>query len=266
LIFLAFVIPLAVYSLILAHLNRHAHPVMVPGPWDFAGLLLAASGLLLFVGPAILTAIYEHWRLAWLLGRVHFLQHLGENWYFWVGLWTAYFVFIVAGAAWMLLRERTKTSIYNINPDAFTEALAQVCERLALESHCEGKQVVLRFRQNDKSNGLVSVAQHAPANNSGTTGPGGRAASWQAEKEAQQWAVLDLDPFPTMRHVTLRWQCSGGLIRQQVEEELATALTRIWTQDNRVSAWFMAIALCLLALAFFVLLAMAALQIIRLTR
>ena len=49
-ILLAFVI-LAIYLLILGAINRRQHPLMVYGPWDFAGVLFAASGFLLFGGP-----------------------------------------------------------------------------------------------------------------------------------------------------------------------------------------------------------------------
>src|ERR1700758_3195552 len=55
LIFLAlFFFPIALYCLILGMINRRPHPVMVSGSWDFFGLLLAASGLLLFGGPTVL--------------------------------------------------------------------------------------------------------------------------------------------------------------------------------------------------------------------
>ena len=36
-------------------------PLFVPGPWDFAGILFAASGFLLAGGPALLSSRSETW-------------------------------------------------------------------------------------------------------------------------------------------------------------------------------------------------------------
>ncbi len=261
LIFLAFVVPLAIYSLILTYLNRQAHPAMVPGPWDFAGVLLAGSGLLLFIGPAILTALYEHWRLAWLLGRVHFLHNLGENWYFWMAVWAAYFLAIVALAGWMLWRQRMRTSIYNVQPDAFMEVFLQVCDRLDLETRCSGQNIVLRARlEGEKAGELV----RAPSQESGAMAVGEPDAAWRAETDAGGWAAVQVDAFPVMRHVTLHWQAGSDLIRQQAETELATALTHVWTRDNPVGGWFLTLTVCFLAVMFLVLLALAVLQVMRL--
>jgi hypothetical protein len=46
----ALALPLAVYLLVLAWINRGRRALMVSGPWDFAGILFAASGFLLFGG------------------------------------------------------------------------------------------------------------------------------------------------------------------------------------------------------------------------
>jgi hypothetical protein len=268
LILLAFVVPLAVYSLILAYLNRHPHPVMVPGPWDFAGVLLAGSGLLLVGGPAILTSIYEQWRLAWLLGRIRFFQNLGENWYFWVGLWVGYFVFIVVGASWVLWRQRTKTSIYNVHPDVFMEVFLQACDRLDFDVLCSGHHLVLRVRPVDgKAAALPTPAdQHALAHDPAMATEGTRAVAWQVETTAREWAALDWDPFPAMRHVTLHWNNRSAAIRQDVEEELARALTHVWTPGNPVGGWFLSIGLSLFAVILFTLLGLAVIQVLRLMR
>ena len=40
-------------------INRRRHPTLVGGSWDFLGVLLAASGLLLIGGPALLSFLYD---------------------------------------------------------------------------------------------------------------------------------------------------------------------------------------------------------------
>src|SRR5205085_2052882 len=110
-----------------------------------------------------------------------FFQSLGENWYFWVGLWVGYFVFIVVGAGLLLWRQRTKTSIYNVQPDAFMEAFLQVCEALDLELVSSGQHFALRSRQNaEKADGLVSASQHVSTSDSVGTPQQAPSLSWQA--------------------------------------------------------------------------------------
>ena len=67
-ILLAFLLPFSIYLLLLGNLNRRPHPVLVPGTWDFAGVLFAASGFLLVVGPAVISSGSEGWRMFWLFG------------------------------------------------------------------------------------------------------------------------------------------------------------------------------------------------------
>jgi hypothetical protein len=52
--FIVSLFPLAVYCLILAGINRRDRPLVVRGVWDFAGVLAALSGILLWTGPVLL--------------------------------------------------------------------------------------------------------------------------------------------------------------------------------------------------------------------
>src|SRR5438876_961395 len=202
LIFLAFVVPLAVYCLVLSAINRRRHPVVVPGPWDFAGVLFAAAGFLLLGGPAILTGTYEQWRLTWLLGRTRYLQGIGENWNFWITLWFLYFVSIAACSALVLWRRRAQTSIYNIEPAVFEEVLIQVLDRLGLEWLHQGpRRVLLRFREPPFGNAGSVMDPILVPRHSQPTCP---------------WVTLAVEPFPTMRHVTLHWLCPDEAIRLEV--------------------------------------------------
>src|SRR5207253_8850992 len=69
LIIVAYLLPLAVYCLVLGFINRRRHPLMVAGAWDFAGLLFAASGFLAFGLPGLLSGFTERGRSAALFGR-----------------------------------------------------------------------------------------------------------------------------------------------------------------------------------------------------
>src|SRR5262245_51729153 len=46
--------PLALYFLFLAWLHQRPQPTLMPGRWDFVGVLVALSGFLLVGGPGVL--------------------------------------------------------------------------------------------------------------------------------------------------------------------------------------------------------------------
>src|SRR5215468_3962216 len=124
--FLLFIFPVAIYGLVLSHLNRGRHPVLVRGTWDFAGVLLGASGFLIVGAPAILNGLYQDRRLAWARGELHLLPDIGgADWYVWVALWVGYYAAVVGGAAYLLWQRRLKLSIYNIDTEALDQALAE---------------------------------------------------------------------------------------------------------------------------------------------
>ena len=132
-ILLLFFFPVAVYLLVLGGINRRRYPLMVSGVWDFIGVLFAASGFLLFGGPAILSSMNERTRGFWLLGRDGLAQANPEgNWQLWVFLSLLYFGLVVLGAGFMLWRSRSLTSIYNVEPAVVEHLLEQVLTRLRL--------------------------------------------------------------------------------------------------------------------------------------
>jgi hypothetical protein len=276
LIFLAFVVPLAVYFLVLSVINGRRHPVCVPGSWDFVGVLFAASGFLLLGGPAILTGIYEQWRLSWLLGQTRYLQGIGENWSFWISLWLLYFAVIGGVSAFVLWRRRAQTSIYNIEPAVFTDVLTQVLDRLGLESVRNGpRRLLLRFREpplgslgrmmdpipvrhRAQAAGTPVLAKHSPQHTA--------VKAQGAPTSASPWTELTVEPFPAMHHVSLHWLGHQEAIRLEVETELAKALAQVPPRQNPVAGWFLLLSLGLFFLAFLVLLVLLALRILRLPR
>jgi hypothetical protein len=124
---LACLLPPAVYCLALASLNHRPRPTVVPGPWDFLGVLLATSGFLIFGGPAVLSALHEG-----LQPRGRFVELRGYDgsagW--WPALWLVYFVIVVTGVAWVLWRRRLVTSVYNVDADRFPQWFGQLLDRL----------------------------------------------------------------------------------------------------------------------------------------
>jgi hypothetical protein len=225
--FLAYLIPPAIYFMVLALRNRRRHPVIISGPGDFAGILFAISGLLLFGGPAILNAVYEQWRISRLLGRTSLLNGVGDSWYFWIGLWLLYFAVVIGGSLWMLRRRRSQSSIYNIEPGDFAPILMRALERLGLPwSRGPGGRIILGVK----------------------TGPGTNLAVREA-KEQRQIVAIAVEAFYPLRHVTLHWQGDCGVIRAAVEDELAITLQQASTPDNRTSNWFLSISLLLFLLA-----------------
>src|SRR5262245_56643588 len=110
--------PIAVYLSILGWINRRSRGLLLSGSWDFAGILLAASGFLLFGGPALLDSLSQTdaWRGLWVLGRREdglFEERFGGGR---IILFAGYFFLVVAGSAWVLWRRRRLTALYNVDP------------------------------------------------------------------------------------------------------------------------------------------------------
>jgi hypothetical protein len=259
LIFLAFVVPLALYFLVLAYVNRSRHPIMVSGPWDFAGVLLAVSGFVILGGPAILTGLHEQWRMSWLLGQTRFLQGLGENWLFWVGLWGFYFVAVVYGAAFLLWRRRQQTSIYNIEAAVFEEVLTQVLDRLGFE-WVRGRPFRFFVRPRDEA-----TIETYPVPEQGL--PRFKSTAPVVDLMPGVYkAAIDVEVFAAMHHLTLHWLGETHEVRLEIEAELGKALTQVHSRENPASAWFMSLAILLLLAAFLGLLGLVALRVFRLLR
>jgi hypothetical protein len=277
LIFLAFIVPLALYFLMLAHLNRSQHPVLVSGPWDFVGVLFAASGFLLLGGPAVLTGLHEQWRLSWLLGQTRFLDGVGENWYFWVGLWGVYFFAVVGGASYLLWARRAQSSIYNIDRTTLDEVLALVLERLGYE-WVRGRTGRIFLRPGKSTAGAalettVQPLEKSPTSLAGTEhgfAPGRPARGVLALPARSSSPVyrtgIDVEHVAFLRHATLHWVGDAEELRPEVEAELVAALTQVYSRENPASAWFLSVSMILFAVSFLGLVALLAFRIFHLVR
>jgi hypothetical protein len=247
LIFLAFIVPVAIYLASLASLNRSPHPVMISGRWDFAGVLFATSGFLLLGGPAILTSIYDDWRLAWLFGQGHFLKAMGEDWYFWLAVWGCYFLIVLTWGGHFLYRRGRVTSIYNVYPTVFAELLSQVLHVLDIEAQAvRENRFVLRSRDHGNSAGQGQMVTELVASEVGLE------------------TRLEIDSFPFMNHVSLRWGGNAGALRSEIEVQLARALEAVPAPSSNVGAWLSILATILFFLAGVVGIAVLGLRLVRL--
>jgi hypothetical protein len=265
LLLLALLFPLGVYCLILSALHRRPHPVLVPGTWDFVGVLFAVAGFLFVGGPAVISGFFsEHWRAFWWTGRHEFLESLGvDALRVWTTLSVLYFLLVVGSAAWILWRRRAVTCVYNVTPDILEGVLVQAVEGVGLSWSRTGNRVFLtvprRRPETDAPTAGLQGPRAAQITAEGEDGPTvteraprgpALAARAAAGDLVMPNAVLDVDPFPLMRHASLRWQFVDPPVRQEVETELARLLARTPGPENPLGTFFLGLA----ALAFFTML------------
>jgi hypothetical protein len=62
--------------------------------------------------------------------------------------------------------------------------------------------------------------------------------------------VLQVNPWPAFRHVTLHWSNVGGILRVAIEAALRRALAQVRTSDNPAGHWLMAVCACQFTLLF----------------
>jgi hypothetical protein len=242
LILLAFLLPFSVYLLVIGMINRRPHPVVIPGTWDFVGLVFAASGFLLVGGPAVLSSGSEGWRMFWLFGSRDALPARDGTVTLWVVLAAAYFAFVVSGVILLLFRRRALTAVYNVEPDAFEKALARVFGSLRLNPIRSGNLFVF-----DVTTRPPSPKDSREGIRSSPAGPAEESSRPPGAAPLAQGAVLEVDPFNLFRHVTLRWEPAAAPLRREVEGELERALSETRCTDHPVGDWIVLVAMALIA-------------------
>jgi hypothetical protein len=261
LIFLAFIVPVAIYCFFLALINRSTRPVLVSGTWDFAGVLFAVSGLLLCGGPAILTGLYEQSRLSWLLGKTNWFPERGLHWGFWLGLWGLYFVLVLGGAVALLRSRRGCTCIYNVPADRVTELIVRSLER-ALVPWRETIEGNFLIQPGGADTGLWTT-EAVPADETAPTMSIARheAAGSETDRQPPCWLPIRVDRFQWMRHATLHWPSEAGALRGAIEAELQKTLAEEAVPVNPVARWLLSAALLLSSSAFLALVGLIIVQV-----
>jgi hypothetical protein len=256
LLFLVFIFPIAVYLLILGLMNRRDRPMVLSGVWDFVGVLWAASGLLLFVCPGALAALHERWQLHFLVGGSRAVEALGEEGQLlWTFISALYFTVVVSGAAWLLFRRRQMTSIYNIEPPVFDTLLAGVLDRLGCSWARAGNQLFIKpgtALLNNQPAQAEMPRVHTEIIGSELAHAAMRARTLTEALAGSPLAVaglavLEVEPFWMMYHVTMRWRSADPAVRQEIERELVKDLGTVQTRETSLGGWFLTLA----ALMFF---------------
>jgi hypothetical protein len=226
----------------------------VSGVWDFIGLLFAASGFLLVGGPGILSALNERWRMYWLLGQPPGANGGTEGgWQFWVFLSVLYFGLIVGGAAFLLLRRRHVTAIYNVDPAVAEDALAEVCQGLGVQPVRSGNLFLFGIvvgRTPPTRFGIregIQAPHYLPVEGVALSGSAPPAEAPGRDLLGQA-AILEVDSFGLMNHVTLRWDPPDPPLRHEVETALARRLTETPAPDSELGGWLLVLGFCLLCL------------------
>lgn len=243
-IFLAFLLPIAVYCLILAGINRRLQPVMVSGVWDTVGLLLAASGSLLVGFPGILVLFYVK-QTNDSPDSQAIVDTIGQWWLAWV----LYYVLVAGGSLLLIWLRRHKSVIYNVGPQQWEQAFAQALARLGLEQSRAGKNIFI-----GKSGPLEEPTQIlAPVSSSSKMEAAVTEKPHRSPMLSGGSALIQVDVFPALCHVTLHWDDPSPLVRQEIETELARALQRTQSPDNPAASWFLGIGGILLGICFLLL-------------
>jgi hypothetical protein len=220
--------PVAVYFLVLARINMRARPTVLSGPVDAALLLLACSGVFLYLGPGLLTDFHFSQRDVWLVNHYSAVRGMplveGRKWWaiWWVGLCLAYALALALGGAIVLWLRRRVTSIYNIELDTLELALKGSFEREKLGW----------TRQDD---GFALAPDHGPP----------------PVAKTSNWASVHWREWDSMRHISLVW--TGPMpVKRSIERRLRTVFAGVATRENAVGVWLMA-ATAVLFVALFVL-------------
>jgi hypothetical protein len=253
LLLLAVLFPVAVYLAVLGWINRRPRGVLVSGPWDFVGVLFAASGFLLLGGPALLSSLTQTdtWRNFWVLGkftgRIPLEQRLALGR---VVLFGGYFLLVVSLAAFLLWRRRRLTSIYNVDPSLVENVLGQTFERWRVPFVQTGNLLVI-------DPGVVMVTPTDPPE-----GDGPRTAS-RPVALVDRVTRLEIEASLGMCHVTLWWDPPGSLLRREVEGQLRLALAEHEAPGGAVGDWLL---IASSGLFFLLLLGAGVIALVRLLR
>ena len=230
---LAFMCPIGVYCFFLASLNQRSRPTMVSGRWDAVGLLFALSGFALITVPTLAAQFYSHFA-GWIVTTFWFDPASA--------IWLAYYL-ALAGACWLMMRWRASTTmIYHVDPGLFAKVLEGTLAALGIAAIRDRDRLMLKKAEAIDTTAISEF-------------PTAMAAPTAA---ADRFGVLQVEAFPAMCHVTLRWnQCRANL-RREIETELEKGLLLAAPDENPAAGWFLTVsglifgALTVVAVAFLI--------------
>ena len=245
LLLIAFLFPLATYLLVLGMINRRRSPLMIPGTWDFVGVLCGTSGFILAGGWFLLHVLADQGRA---LNVFHFQENDGSSErdvLIWVFL-ALYFLFIVLGVAYILAQRRLQTAIYNINPQSFERVLEQVLDARGLLWTRTGDQLIIQTE--------TAVVDPQHAHSAGPTTSAAQSHPLRTHGSQGEVASLALHLSKLGFSVGLKWECftdrSEHAVRQEVERALDRELAHLVTEDNPVALWLVGCSFLMLVTIF----------------
>lgn len=224
---LGFLFPLALYCLFLAYLNARPQATVIPGTWDFVGVLFATCGFWLVGGPMIIDGMYYKWLPALLMaGRGAEGGGVSWRWLVWA-MRGIYFLAVVGGVALLIRRRSRVTVIYNCETALFLDVLTAALHNLGLEASHQRS----RF----------TIGPAAGSSTPADAKPGSVAGPLE----------VHVDPFSSLHHVTLRWTGDNDPLRRDIDNELARLLTKVEAAPSSVAGWMLTASCCLIVFMLF---------------
>jgi len=214
--------PVAIYLLYVSHLNSRNPPTLVPGPWDFAGVLLALSGFLLLSGPLLLTLVNSVWRY-YAFGNWANLKFVSTR-----EAWAAslimigYLIILAAGITFLLRRRRPVTAIYNVDPLGLDGGFVAVLDELGYAWRRVNARIEIGAKKLTEP--VEPVNRFSP----------------------EETATLRIDTFPSTAHATLLWGGAYEDVRREVEAVLPRALPS--AGRNPVAGWMFTAAVSVMVI------------------
>jgi hypothetical protein len=227
-------LPLALYLLFLAFLNKRPHPTLLSGRWDLTCLLLGLSGFILVGGPVLLSAFDSSLRSYFFGGSFgHLQQTLHADATLWSFLAGAYVALLTATIVLLMRACGRVTVIYNVAPEETEPLLASVLQRLRLPWRKRSGVFEVGSLPNDGAEPAEKIV-------SPTT----------AEIPFRLSSLLEVNRFPAMHHVSLRWSEEEPEVRRAVELELERTLPNIASPPNPAGGWFITASVALFLVMF----------------
>jgi hypothetical protein len=242
-----FAFPIAVYCTVLGLVNRRMRPLVVSGVWDFLGVLLATSGFLLFLGPALLSGVFQEG-----LSELPFQPgssgaSIGNLWASWWLFWLLYYLVALGGAAWLLWLRRDTSVIYNIHPQTLDAVLAQLVERLHLQASRRGNRLFLGVSAapvalTPPAEVSIRSAEAVAAIRDLTARTNVNPAAPPPVGLIDEQVIVDVEAFEVLSNATLHWRSASPTARSTLERGLRQVLAETFAPESGVASWLLGIA------------------------